>query len=71
MDGQVRTMLIIGEVLFLTILMSCLLGGLWLTLFDLGLKLKYRRAVVMALVAVGCLVVAFFAVHLISFYPAI
>ena len=63
-------MLIIGEVFFLTILMSCLLGGLWLTLFDLGLKPKYRRAVVMALVAMGCLAVAFFAVHLISFYPA-
>jgi hypothetical protein len=69
MDVRVRTMLIIGEVLFLTVLMSCLLGGLWLTVFDLGLKPKYRRAVVMALVAVGCLAVAFFVAHLISFYP--
>jgi hypothetical protein len=67
----VRTMFIIVEVFFLTALMTCLLGGIWLTIFDLGLKPKYRRAIMMALVAMGCLAVAFFVVHLISFYPAI
>ena len=69
MDVWVRTMFIIVEVFFLTALLVCLLGGLWLTGFDLGTKAKYRRAILMALVAMGGLGVTFFVVHLISFYP--
>jgi len=64
-----KNMSIIIEVFFLTALVACLLGGMWLTIFDLGLKPKYRRAVMMALAAVGCAAVAFFIAHLISFYP--
>ena len=66
-----KNMSIIIELFFLTILVACLLGGIWLTLFDLGLKSKYRRAVMMALTAVGCAAVAFFIAHLISFYPTV
>jgi hypothetical protein len=62
---------IIIEVFFLTVLVACLLGGMWLTLFDLGLKPKYQRAVMMALTAVGCAAVVFFIAHLISFYPTV
>lgn len=64
-----RTVFISIEVFFLTTLMICLLGGMWLNIFDLGLKPKYRRAVMMALAAMGCAAVSFFIVHLISFYP--
>jgi hypothetical protein len=64
-----RNMSIIIEVFFLTALAVCLLGGMWLTVFDLGLKPEYGRAVMMALTAGGCAAVAFFIAHLISFYP--
>lgn len=65
-----RTISIIAELIFLSALLACSLGGLWLTGFDLGTKAKYRRAIRMALVAMGGLGVAFFVGHLISFYPA-
>ena len=55
-----RSMSIIVEVFFLTALVTCLLGGMWLAIFDLGLKPKYGRAVMMALTAGGCAAVAFF-----------
>jgi hypothetical protein len=64
-----KNMSIITEVFLLTALAACLLGGMWLTIFDLGLKPKYRRAVMMALAAAGCAAAAFFIAHLISFYP--
>jgi hypothetical protein len=64
-----KNMSIIIEVFVLTAIVVCLLGGMWLTLFDLGLKPKYQRAVMMVLTAVGCVAVAFFIAHLISFYP--
>ena len=62
-------MSIVVEALFLTALATCLLGGIWLTILDLGLKPKYGRAVMMALTAAGCAAVSFIIVHLISFYP--
>jgi hypothetical protein len=65
----VRNMSIIIEVFFLTVLVACLLGGAWLAIFDLGLKPKYGRAVVMVLAAAGCAAVVFFIAHVISFYP--
>jgi hypothetical protein len=68
MDVWMRIMSIIIEVFFLTALVVCLLSGTWLTIFDLGLKPKYRRAIMMPLVALGCAAVAFFVAHLISFY---
>jgi len=64
-----KNMSVIIEVFFLTALVACLLGGMWLILFDLGLNSKYRSAVMMALAVVGCAAVAFFIAHLISFYP--
>jgi len=64
-----RMIFITGEVVLLTALLGCLFGGMWLTLFDLGLRPKYQRAITMVLLAMGCLAVAFFVVHLISFYP--
>jgi len=65
-----KTTSITLELLFLTALMACLLGGIWLTVFDLGMKPKYERAIMMALAAIGCAAVVFFIVHLVSFYPA-
>ena len=64
-----RNMSIIIEVFFLTALVACLLSGIWLTIFDLGLKLKYQRALMMPLVALGFAAIVFFIAHLISFYP--
>jgi len=65
-----KTTSITLELLFLTALIACLLGGIWLTVFDLGMKPKYERAIMMALAVIGCAAVAFFIVHLVSFYPA-
>ncbi len=68
-EAFLRTVAIIVELIFLTAMVTCLLGGLWLAGFDLGIKAKYRRAILMTLVAMGGLGVTFFVVHLISFYP--
>ena len=57
------------QLIFLSTMVACLLGGLWLAGFDLGIKAKYRRAILMALVAMGGLALTFFVVHLIFFYP--
>jgi hypothetical protein len=71
MEVALRSTDIFLEVILLTALLSCLLVGLWLTIFDLGLKLKYKRAITMALLATGSLLVIFFIAHLTAFYPTI
>ncbi len=71
MDVLLRTIAIFIEVLILVSIIYCLLTGVWLTAFDLGLVPKYKRVVAMALMLVGCIVVVFFIAHLTSFYPTI
>lgn len=71
MDVFLRAIAISIEVILLTVLLCCLLSGVWLTIFDLGLGSKYKKVIAMALVVVGGLVVVFFIAHLTTFYPTI
>ena len=71
MDTFLRTIAIIIEVMLLVIIAYSILNGFRLTVFDLGIKSKYGKAVVMAFVVVGCLILVFFTAHLAAWYPAI
>ena len=71
MDVLLRTVAIFIEVVLLVVIIYCLLTGVRLTIFDLGIGPKYNKAVTMALVAAGVIVVVFFIAHLIAFYPEI
>jgi len=71
MDVFLRVAAISIEVIILATLLSCLLGGVWLIIFDLGLGSKYKGAITMVLVAIACLVLVFFIAHLTTFYPTI
>ena len=71
MDVFLRTIAIFIEVIILSALLYCLLKGAWLAIFDLGLGQKYKKAVAMALVAVGVIVAVFLIAHLTAFYPII
>ncbi len=69
MDVLLRVMAIFIEVLILALVTYALLNGVRLILFDLGLGVKYGKAVAMMLVTVGGIVVVFFIAHLTAFYP--
>ena len=71
MDTFIRVIAIFVEVAILAGIIYCLLSGVWLTIFDLGIGPKYKRALAIALGLGGCLAVVFFIAHLTSFYPAI
>ncbi|MFC1990921.1 hypothetical protein ACFLU9_02065 [Chloroflexota bacterium] len=71
MDILVRTIAIILEVLILAAIAYSVLNGVSLTAFDLGIGPKYSKAIAMALLAVGFIVLIFFIAHLTAFYPAI
>ena len=71
MDVLLRTIAIFIEVVILAAIMYCLLTGVRLTIFDLGLGPTYKKVVAMALILVGGMVVVFFIAHLTVFYPAI
>ena len=70
MDILLRTIAIFIEVVILAAIMYCLLTGVRLTFFDLGLGAKYKKVIAMALVMAGCIIVVFFIAHLTLFYPA-
>ena len=71
MDVLVRTIAILLEVLILAAIAYSVLNGVRLTAFDLGIGPKYSKAIAMALLAVGFIVLIFFIAHLTAFYPAI
>lgn len=71
MEVGIRSVDIFIEVVLLAAVSSCILVGAWLTIFDLGLRPLYKKAVTMALIVIGGFLVIFFISHLISFYPAI
>ncbi|MFH0769338.1 MAG: hypothetical protein V1932_07210 [Chloroflexota bacterium] len=70
MDILIRTIAIIVEVLILAAIVYSILNGVRLAVFDLGIGPKYSKAIVMALSAVGLIIVVFFIAHLTTFYPA-
>ena len=71
MDILLRAIAIFIEVVIVAAIIYCLLAGVRLTVFDLGLGARYRKIVAMALVLAGGMVVVFFIAHLASFYPTI
>jgi len=71
MDIVLRTIAIFIEVILLAAVIYCLIAGVWLTLFDLGVAAKYKKMVTMGLIMVGCIVLVFFIAHLTAFYPGI
>ena len=71
MDIFLRVIAIIIEVGILAGIMYALLKGVKLTLFHLGVGLKYNKVVTMAMLLIGALVVIFFIAHLTAFYPEI
>jgi len=71
MDIFLRVVAIFIEVVILAAIMYVLLTGARLTIFDLGLGVKYKKAVAMVLILAGGLTVIFFIAHLTSFYPLI
>lgn len=71
MDALLRGIAIFIEVLILASVIYALLTGVWLTVFDLGVRPIYKKFVVITLAFLGCIVVVFFIAHLISFYPTI
>ena len=71
MDIFLRIVAIIIEVQILGVITYAVLNGARLTIFDLGVKAKYGKAVAMALIAVGIILIVFFIAHLTTFYPAI
>ncbi len=71
MDILFRTIAIIIEVVILTAIAYAVLNGVRLAIFDLGVGPKYSKAVTMALLAVGVIIVVFFIAHLTTFYPTI
>ena len=71
MDIFLRTIAIIVEVMLLVVIAYAILNGFRLASFDLGIKSKYGKAVAMAFIVVGCVVLVFFIAHLAAWYPAI
>jgi len=71
MDIFLRTIAIIIEVLILAAITYAVFNGVRLTASDLGIGRKYGKAVILALLAVGFIVVIFFIAHLTTFYPAV
>lgn len=71
MDIFLRTIAIIIEVLILAAITYAVLHGVRLTASDLGIGPKYGRAIVLALLAVGIVIIIFFIAHLTTFYPAV
>ncbi len=60
MDTLLRTVAIIVEVTILGVIISSLLFGVRLIIFDLGIGPKYKKIVTMALVLAGTISIFFF-----------
>ena len=71
MDIFLRTIAIIIEVLILAAITYAVFNGVRLTASDLGIGPKYGKAIILALLAVGFIIVIFFIAHLTTFYPAV
>ena len=71
MDTFLRIIAIIIEVLILGVIAYSVLNGVRLTIFDLGVGTKYGKAIAMALIVVGVIILIFFIAHLTTFYPPV
>jgi succinate dehydrogenase/fumarate reductase cytochrome b subunit len=71
MDIVVRAIAIFIELIILFAMFFFILSGVRLILFDLGVTQKYSKILTMILIAVGCVLAAFFISHLTTFYPPV
>lgn len=71
MDILIRVIAITIEVSILMAIFYALLNGVRLTIFDFGLRDRYKKMVTIMLVIVGSIVVVFFISHLTLLYPTI
>ncbi len=69
MSILLRTISVIIEVSILAAIAFSLLQGLRLTIFDLGINARYSKAVTLAVIFVGAVVLLFFIAHLTAWYP--
>lgn len=69
MSTLARAAAIFLEILVLSSIALTLLAALRITVFDLGLKPKYGRAITMVMVLIAVIAISFFSVHLTLFYP--
>lgn len=68
---MIRTIAIIVEVVILAVMAYAVLNAVRLIAFDLGIGPKYGKAIAMAFLAVGFIILVFFIAHLTAFYPAV
>ncbi|MBI4188533.1 MAG: hypothetical protein HY529_04920 [Chloroflexi bacterium] len=71
MNILARVIAVFIEVGLLALIFYCLLNGVRLTIFDMGLKVKYRKMVTTAFVVVGGIILVFLISHLTLLYPTI
>jgi len=69
MNQALRAVAIFLEVAALTGILYCILSGVRLMAFDLGIGTKYSKPIMLFLAAAGTVVVIFFISHLSVFYP--
>ena len=71
MEDLLRLIYVFVEVLLLIAVFYCILAGVRLILFDIGITRKYSNIISLMLLAVGAMVVVFLSSHLSAFYPEI
>ena len=71
MEALLRLIYVSLEVLLLIAIFYCILAGVRLILFDIGITRKYSNIITLMLLAVGAMVVVFLSSHLSAFYPEI
>jgi succinate dehydrogenase/fumarate reductase cytochrome b subunit len=71
MDVFLKVVAIIVEVAILSAIVYVMLNALRLTVFDLGVRPKYNRAISLVLFLAGIILVIFFIAHLTTFYPGV
>ena len=71
MDIALRIIAIIIEIVLLAAIAYVILNGVRLTVFDLGVKAKYNKAISMIFIALGIILLIFFIAHLTAFYPEV
>ena len=71
MGALLRLIYIFVEVLLLATIFYCILAGVRLILFDIGITRKYSNIITLMLLAVGAMIMVFLSSHLSAFYPEI
>ncbi len=71
MDTFKSVLYILVEVAILGAAFGCIIAGVRLMLFDLGIKQEHNKIVTLFLTAVGSLLLVFIFCHLFTFYPGI